>query len=296
MHTLEPLKKLYERLILILSYKNDAKNLASARNRHLHQLLNDPDNPLPKDSFISGMNFFYGDPLTGNKIFYGAIKKDVEKEIQSLQLHQNKQYQWLLAEAYEEYEDFLELIYATAAFLDPNFWPLSHYGNNRLEDLKGRTLEWYLSIVKNSANRITPEKILANFRKYLPEFEEAERNNKCGYDLRFRIALITQTRHHIVHTGGTVGNREAFSEKIINASIRPSEDKVAELRYEINSLFGLIPPYDNIITLLEQEIDSESRIPIYHDVMENYCRDLLSSAHLITYSLKVHLERLKDAG
>jgi hypothetical protein len=54
---------------------------------------------------------FY-DAITGNVIFYDHKKLSIEDRYLHIFIHKNKQYQWLLAEAYEEYEDYLENIYA----------------------------------------------------------------------------------------------------------------------------------------------------------------------------------------
>lgn len=288
----EILSRLQSRMVLILSYKNDAKNLASIRNRHLIGLLNNPPPDFDKDEVLSGMNFFYKNPANGTLTYYGTVQRNIQNELDVLRLHKNKQYLWLLAEAYEAYEDFLEMLYATAGHLDRNFWPLAHFGTNTLADLCNRDWQWYLDLVHRADNRLTPEKILTIFRKKLPFFEERERSNATGSDLRFSVALITHLRHHIVHTGGNIKERAKFEKNVLDAAAVPNNVKREQFRDEINDLFFL-PPHGNTIAMLEREIPDQSRIPIYHDLMENYCRKLLSSAHLLADSLENYLEKVQ---
>ena len=79
----------------------------------------------------------------GEHIFFGQKKLSVKDHQLSVVLHKNKQYQWLLSESYEEFEDCLERLYAYAGHADINFWPLADFGNVSLSELSQKPFEWY---------------------------------------------------------------------------------------------------------------------------------------------------------
>ena len=80
-------------------------------------------------------------PKDGTPYFFGHFKSTIEDRRLSVILHKNKQYQWLLSEAYEEFEDFIEAAYAYAGYADNNFWPLKDYGNISLQDLQNKEFQ-----------------------------------------------------------------------------------------------------------------------------------------------------------
>ena len=53
--------------------------------------------------------------------FYGYKERRLEDQKRAVWRHKNKQYQWLLAEAYELFEDFIESAYGFAGFYRPKF-------------------------------------------------------------------------------------------------------------------------------------------------------------------------------
>jgi len=88
-------------------------------------------------------NMAFRSAKDGERIVFGQKKLSVEDHKLSVFLHKNKQYQWLLSEAYEEFEDCLKYLYAYAGSIDINFWPLADYGNISLNELPKKPFKWF---------------------------------------------------------------------------------------------------------------------------------------------------------
>jgi hypothetical protein len=77
---------------------------------------------VPKQIPLSTHNFFFRTADFSQKyFFYGYKERRLEDQKLAVLRHKNKQYQWLLAEAYELFEDFIESAYGFAGFMDRNF-------------------------------------------------------------------------------------------------------------------------------------------------------------------------------
>lgn len=295
MNAIEIRNALHQRMTAIASYQQDAKQLAAMRRSHLKRLLvKEAQADIQESETLTRINMIYRDPLSGEYTSYGRVRRNVKDEILNLDLHENKQYQWLLAEAYEEFEDFLEMMYANAGLHDRSFWPLAHYGNISLDELEHKDWNWHLYQVRRPESRISAEIILRQFRRKLPAFANAEQDNALELNLRFDVALIAQLRHHIVHTAGKVSEREDFSKKILDGIGRWNNGKPSDYRDEIDSLF-FEPPHEKIIALLDIQMGDKATWPSFMDVMQNLCRRLLCSAHLLTHFLVKHQNGL-DTG
>lgn len=117
---------------------------------------------VPKEIPLSTHNFFFRTAhFNQQNFFYGYKERRLEDQKLAVWRHKNKQYQWLLAEAYELFEDFMERADAFAAYNDRNFWPLKNYGNISLLELEKQNFEWFVS----QANRDTLKNILERFSK-----------------------------------------------------------------------------------------------------------------------------------
>jgi len=67
------------------------------------------DHRVPKDIPLSTHNFFFRTAqFNQQNFFYGYKERRFEDQKLAVWRHKNKQYQWLLAEAYELFEDFME--------------------------------------------------------------------------------------------------------------------------------------------------------------------------------------------
>lgn len=100
------------------------------------------ENPELKGISLSAHNLSFRIAKDNLPYFFGYKESSLEDEKTAVVLSKNKQYQWLLAEAYEAFEDFIEYAYAYAGYTDKNFWLLvtletSHYLNLRRKILNG---------------------------------------------------------------------------------------------------------------------------------------------------------------
>jgi hypothetical protein len=222
--------------------------------------------------------YFYAAKDAGARL-YGHKTNSIEDEKMSVILHKNKQYQWLLAEAYEAYEDFIEQSYAYLAFINHNTWPLSDYGNINLSELSTKEYEYFLAQAKNKKDK--PNSMIKQFRKVFPQYEVLETTNKLSKDLRFMINIAEKFRHHIVHTSGKVQDKKKCIEDIIKMTGIYNNGKYDIERYNfIDGFFGS-EEYSNTIVLLE--IPDDTKAPILFEInrLNILTSSLITDAHIL---------------
>ena len=150
---------------------------------------------------------FY-DPESGVYTRYGATESRAEDRIQQIVKQKNRQYGWLLVEAYEEFEDFLERTYAWLGKHDWRAWRLAEFGNILHAELSCQPFSWYLEAVKRKFAQ-DPKAILARLRSIYPGLAASEACAKpMDRNLRLHVELIANLRHKIVHARGTISDRE----------------------------------------------------------------------------------------
>ena len=86
-------------------------------------------NPELKDISSSLHNMTFRTAQNGAPYFFSHQKISIDDKKKAIVFHKNKQYQWLLAEAYEVFVDFVEHAYAFAGHANNDFWLLSDYGS-----------------------------------------------------------------------------------------------------------------------------------------------------------------------
>ena len=224
----------------------------------------------------------FKDAKNGDYQFYGKTIRSVHDIKASILYHRNKQYQWMLAEAYEQYEIFLYGVYASLGGLEMDVWPLCDYGSKTAEGIEGHDWGDYFVLAKKKRN--SPGSILNVLRLKFPEIAQVENNNAFGINLKFLVSLIELMRHVIVHKSGVVDDRQVFIELVFNKSGLSEND---ELTNVINFFFA----YKNkpgVITLLERpdqnEIDGIP-LPFYQNVYSQLVGYLMAHAQLITESI-----------
>jgi hypothetical protein len=196
-------------------------------------------------------NMFFISAKTGEPVFFGHKKSTLNDRINAVFFHKNKQYQWLLAEAYEQFEDAIEGAYAYLGYKDRNIWPLSDYGNVTLDELADKDFTWFLQLLKNKDIK----KIINTLRNKYPQIMDIEENNKLNINLRFLLTTIKFIRHIIVHNGGRVGDKDKFIKEIFTESGFYNNGNYDQAKLDfLNSFFGA-GDYSNLILLLEIPID-----------------------------------------
>jgi hypothetical protein len=271
-------QKLQDQIAQIYLYQHVAKSLSEKEMMELENFSKTLQNDgVEEEHSLSYHNMFFLDARTGQHRFFGRRIRSLEDRQRELMLHKNRQYQWLLAEAYEAFEDFLVYTYAYVGMNDPDFWQLKDYGNISLNEIEGKEFQWFVSQIKDKKRDI-PASILNQFRKKIPGLESTETNNNLEINLKLAITLIEKLRHSIVHTSGET-NRANFIKIVLAAAGLENngnhkEDDVLFIEY----FFGR-EEYENTICLLEVPLDD--RLGTYHDRFKKLCGYLLSYSCLI---------------
>lgn len=149
----------------------------------------------------------------GTNRTYGFKEVTLARRRQYVADIKNRQFQWLLAEAYEEFEESLKKVYAYCGMNDPYFWPLEDYGSKSLDEIGQEDFEWHLERAK--AKRNSPRSILKQIRARRPHLQNIEGTNAFGINLDFAITLIEKFRHIIVHRAGIVSRLDLFVDSIL---------------------------------------------------------------------------------
>jgi len=185
---------------------------------------------------VSAHSMYYLHATTGKSAIFGGTVSGLEEMKRDVTIRRNKQYQWLLAEAYEELEDLFEHLYAYLGRLDRNAWPLADFGNTLLSELDDKDFSWYLKQAGHKKG--APETILNQLRKRYPELDRLEQHNALGIDFKFIIVFIQKLRHAIVHRGGVVRDLDTVIGEIFKASgIPPKGAKTDAARQFIKDFF-----------------------------------------------------------
>ena len=241
------------------------------------------ENDIPENMTSSYHSMVFPVAKDGSYRTIGSQRNSIEDRKNLIFFHKNKQYRWLLAEAYEEFELFLKKVYAYAGYKDTNFWPLSDFGNISLNDLRNQNFSWFIFRTKSIRSL---KDLLNRFRKQLPNIQKIENDNYFNINLRFAVILVEHLRHTIVHNSGTVLDKSLFIEKVLKEAGLYNNGSIDSLYLEfINNFFGN-DEYENSIVILEVVVDSipiETRISKFGH-LTNFTT---SYAHMIYEELKL---------
>jgi hypothetical protein len=126
-------------------------------------------------------------PYTGYIFPLKSKKTSIEDYIRIAHLNKNKQYQWLLVDAYEFFLIFIKRTFACAGYVDPNFWNASDFGNISISDISGKDLKWFMDKAETKKNVVQP--FINHFRNKITTLSKTE--NKCHIDaLKVKLSLI----------------------------------------------------------------------------------------------------------
>ena len=232
---------------------------------------------------ISSHALYFRDARTGNhRRYHYKTFSNEERQLHVL-LHKNKQYQWLLAEAYETFEDFIENSYAFIGSANSTAWPLRDYGNIFFNDLPSKQYDWYLDQAKNKNN--TPTSILNIYRKKFPELKTIAASNNLNINLDLAIILIEKLRHIIVHKGGIVENREDFTIKVLEQAGLYNNGNPAQKNTDFIRMFFGGDEYSNLITILEIQVEPLMSIEVHVSRFSKLTNYLMAYALLIYDSI-----------
>jgi len=229
-------------------------------------------------------NLSFKSAIDGNHIFYDFKKISIEENYQSVIFYKNKQYMWLLAEAYEEFEKFIEKVYAFIGFKNNNLWPLVDYGKITLPELNQKDYVWFLERAKNKQG--TPQSILSYYRNNLSEIAKVESKNALKINLKLAIILIENLRHIIVHNHGIVENKDDFINNTLKKAGLDNNKKPKQEYIDFIHAFFATDKYDKHIFLLERETNPEIPIDTHINIYEMLIGYLLSYSQILVDNIE----------
>jgi len=212
-------------------------------------------------NIISAESMFFRDLITSEIVFYGHRKMSLQAHKDHIFRVKNKQYQWLLVEAYEAFERFLVKLYALLGTNRTDCWSMKDYGNITMQELEGKDFDWYFNQAKDKHN--LPCSILKVIHKNDKHWDNYRIKNCLCVDINFAIIFIANLRHVIVHNQGTTNNvDDLINDSLIKSGIANQQGKTGELSErtkkcsEFARRFFYTDNYKNTIALLEVKSDN----------------------------------------
>lgn len=226
--------------------------------------------------------FYYISPSTGEDIIVKSEPMKLEDQLARNTLQQLRAYQWLLAESFEEFEQFVVKAYGYCGFAGIDIW-------NQPEDWRpGKTKEigHYLGKFKSKDRSGVPFIQLNAFRANSEYFARHETNGLSGTNYKVMFALIEQFRHRIVHNGGYCKNLRVFLDGMQKRLPGISRETYTPF---VESYFFLHGDR-HLIDLLEYEAFNDDGTPNggFHDTLPHFLKLLVEYAQLVVDSIRVH--------
>ena len=270
------------RLVEIQVYRNIVKDLTKEELARLSQY-EEQMSQMGDDyiNFLSMQSMTFQDLTSGSLVRYGFVKSNAEHTRDRVSEQKNKQHAWLLVEAYEEFEDFLERIYAHIGKADRNAWHLEDFGRIKLPELDDKPYDWYLNTVRRKY-KFNQRDILTRIRQLYPGLKSAEEHNVYNVHIRVAIELIENLRHRIVHTRGIVDDLDQFVTQILEkCGLWNNGNPKPDLRDFIRDYFYW--ESGTYIVWLSERRAAPTQIPLdaYYDVWNELITYLISYAYAI---------------
>jgi hypothetical protein len=245
-------------IIEINNYQSFTDSLVKRLSAY-EQLLEDNNliikrSEITENDWSSTVNFLFKDYSTGITLNSLGVSKFIKKDSIRIELElKNRQYQFLLLNAFEAFEQYLK---GAELFIE----------NKPKNDKK-----------KN----FSPTKFIVNLHKTIPVISTIikfrnESNPKFldEVDLLLTFSLIEQLRHQITHSGGYANNKSLFIKKCLERIGRYNSGKPkSEYTDYLNSFFGT-NKYENLICLIEMR-DKENPF-YYYDRLGDLIKELVS--------------------
>lgn len=262
---------------LVADIRQTTKRELEALVRRQKLAEDSPD--IDEDMPMSMHSMSFRELATGHHVFYGDKSFSTEEMIHHLHLRKNKQYQWLLVEAYEAFEKFLVQVYAYCGLHFQDCWPLKDYGNITLSELRDQSFQWHFEKARKKND--LPFSVLSVLRKKFPSISRIEKSNFRAEDLAFAVAFVAQLRHQIVHNRGWTESRDVLIGKVAKHVGRYNNGAVpAELSEFALNYFG-DGEYENMIVLIEVPTHPQIPLDTYVSRVGALLEILLGYAHML---------------
>lgn len=283
-----------DKIVQINFYQGFAKSVSKTELINLNKEYERAKEQGEELSITHMTNMICKDILKGQKVVIGSMDASIEERSRILALHHNRQYQWLLVEAYEAFEDYLTKLYAYNGYLDNDFWEQQDFGEKTIDEIKSQDVTWFIKQAKKK--KLKPESILKQVNKKIPALARilaiGKKNDPLNIDYEFMIILVSKFRHIIVHRHGITDKNKFINFRseeypLANKSCIEKQDYTGV----INCYFGT-GQLENLIALLEVP-DPTSKLPIgvyFLDRLGDLLAMITSYAMLIHNLMRSHLE------
>ena len=237
----------------------------------------------------------FRDPESGEYVRYGAAVSRTEDRAQQVVRQQDRQYGWLLVEAYEEFEDFLERTYAWLGRHDWQAWRLGEFGNIWHAELSEQPFRWYLETVRHKFAQ-NPRKILDRLRNLYPGLAGSRSAQQTGQEPASIRRVDRQPASKIVHARGRISDRNDFVKDVITQCGLWNNGRPKAKHREAVEKY-LSPDADDwVVTLIEVSVPPPDGAPPgfwralspHSDICGKLISDLVADAALVHRCVSSH--------
>ena len=229
---LEDILNSYEKNIVEIElYKRLSNSVTGKEVHRLFDLSKLPEiSESHPNSIHSIQKMVYNCLRTGDAKVYGLMQSTFEDSMRRVVTLKRSQYNWLLVRAYEEFENYIERIYAYIGKVNKDNWLMEDFGKIRFSEIENMNFSFYLESVRSN-NKLSIAKLLSRIRELYPILADIEKNNALDLNVQLMLNLIEQIRHRIVHSNGEIRDLNGFLEKVLKQSGiwnngNPDEDNV----------------------------------------------------------------------
>jgi len=163
---------------------------------------------------VSMHNSFFQKMLGGEFIFYDQSQQTVDQLLTNLDLRCNKQFSWILAEAFEAFEKYIATEAAYIGSKNHKAWNSTKPNKTEVE-VDQKDFSWFLEKSQKIKGLNGKLKII---KSAYPALETYESQNYFDVDFNFILTAIEKMRHSIVHNSGEMNDHKAFIRKIFEAT------------------------------------------------------------------------------
>jgi len=207
--------------------------------------------------------------------------------------HKNKQYLWLLVEAYEHFSLFLKEVYIQAGVIDSTLWPKADYA--KAQELCGGNpaIDQLSKIIANKKG--LSNHVLNQFRKVFPEVKKYDSDNIFGVNLKLALVLIGRMRHQVVHRAGIVSDKDYFLARVMQEAGVYNNGKFSDEHKSLVDLFMDSGEMKGLIRLLELPIKRQGGFVWESNIFKVLIGILPAYAELLLITLKSHEKALEGS-
>lgn len=276
------LEKFFNEVATIQHYQRLSANVAKQTIADLQARDRDLAGLAPEDRELLGSSidlFSFYNPYTGTIHPYSHSRLTHKETARLVHLHKNKQYQWLLVEAYELFEDYVVSLYELVR-RDHKHFRLSKDDDGLMP----------LSELKKKVPLI-----IDMMRKKLPELAKVEVENQISTNLRLYTRMAEKFRHIIVHKNGKTDDSEKMIEDVLKwANLAGDKAREPAARARIANYVGG-GDVAGVIVLVEQPIFEGGALSMNVNRHENLVNALMAHALVITRSVVDYLGKASPA-